>query len=697
MSLLGVSGRSAVSTKMLSPCAKDILASKLKFARTIATCAVISPIVGAGSALLFHVLALYDMPIDFGHEAGIGAALGLAVLTPLLTGVEALRSRLSWQRVENEDRQVVTDAIVELEDNSFDVPSRVKNLQVEEVKVEDGGKIPSLDNCQFKDPAHKGMIVEALKIDPEQKYVQLAELEKGGMGVVTLVWNVEKGQYEVEKAVRNYKDLSEEKRDILRPRFLQEARAMRDATITDPESMTKRIHPNVVKIYDFEEDSEDGPLIRMEYIDGEHMRARLERVTKLPSKEAVTIISRILSVLKAIQEDDGLESIHRDITPENIMLVGEKSADDVDWVKLIDFGSVKINDPDHITTLHERLGKCDYMALEQTIPGGEPTAKTDIFTLGSLLYEMLSGELPFGSSDDDLVKRQIALKSKPKLERKEIPPALRDILGRMLEIEQENRPDHEQIRVVLALYEIDPEISGLLQGVEQLQANLSDSLEVSDREFASEFREDVGKIEREAEKIIREEMPAIRDETIRIFPPEPIVPVEAEVRVSDSLDNLKQREGAVAKAKEEMDRKLRDSIKSKTALRNKVNLVGLKIDGLRHQREKMEEKIQTFRQRRIVEIQVETDRVITPLLQALALIDSAFGTENHVVISSAKDDQLAAKTSIESIISRTQNDRETLIIKIEEEVPEECQEALLSLNQKIDAITAELNELKAKI
>jgi len=143
-------------------------------------------------------------------------------------------------------------------------------------------------------------------------------------------------------------------------------------------------HPNIVTIH--EVGVENGRYyIVMEYLEGENLRERLQRQGAIPLKEAVDIT---LQVLAALEHAHRMGVVHRDIKPENIHLLPDG------LVKLTDFGIARIVFEPNITIDGQIFGTPSYMSPEQ-IEGGEIDARTDIFSMGVVLYEMLTGRKPF--------------------------------------------------------------------------------------------------------------------------------------------------------------------------------------------------------------------------------------------------------------------------------------------------------------
>ncbi len=172
-------------------------------------------------------------------------------------------------------------------------------------------------------------------------------------------------------------------------RFAREARAM-----------ARLNHPNIVTVYDF---GHDGNLywLMMEYVDGVNLRHTL-RASHLQPREALAIVPQVCDALQ-YAHDQGV--VHRDIKPENVLL------DRSGRVKIADFGLAKLlgKGPDDftLTRTQQVMGTPRYMAPEQI---ERPTAvdhRADIYSLGVVLYEMLTGELPLGRFDPPSHKVQL--------------------------------------------------------------------------------------------------------------------------------------------------------------------------------------------------------------------------------------------------------------------------------------------------
>ena len=155
-------------------------------------------------------------------------------------------------------------------------------------------------------------------------------------------------------------------------------------------------HPNIVKVYDVSV-SDNLQYIVMEYVDGMTLRDYLnERGGKLTSRETVHFISQIL---KALDHAHRNGVVHRDIKPQNIMLL------DNGQLRMMDFGIARVSRAENQLTGGKAMGSVHYISPEQA-KGEETDRKSDIYSVGVMMYEMLSGKLPFDA--DDVV--EVALK-----------------------------------------------------------------------------------------------------------------------------------------------------------------------------------------------------------------------------------------------------------------------------------------------
>ena len=161
--------------------------------------------------------------------------------------------------------------------------------------------------------------------------------------------------------------------DEFRGRFVREARLA-----------ARLSHPNVVQVYDAGEDA-DRPFIVMEYVPGETLERVLARRRKLAPQEAAALATQAALGLQHAH-DAGL--VHRDVKPHNLLL----RTDGV--LKIVDFGIARAAESTRVTSAGTVLGTAAYLAPEQAL-GEEVTAAADVYALGAVLYELLSGRPPY--------------------------------------------------------------------------------------------------------------------------------------------------------------------------------------------------------------------------------------------------------------------------------------------------------------
>jgi len=215
------------------------------------------------------------------------------------------------------------------------------------------------------------------------RYKILDELGHGAMGVVYRAEDPSLDRVVALKTIQlGYAD---EDRKAYEKRFMLEAKAAGKLT-----------HPNIVTIFDYGEE-EDIAYMAMELLEGQDLRSRM-RQGELPPMEAVEIALQVADGLGFAHE---FGVVHRDVKPGNIMLL-ERGA-----VKIMDFGIARMRFAEHKTSTGMVLGTPRYMSPEQI--GGEPVdERSDIFSLGTVLYEMLTQTTLFAGQDVNQIAHSVA-------------------------------------------------------------------------------------------------------------------------------------------------------------------------------------------------------------------------------------------------------------------------------------------------
>jgi serine/threonine-protein kinase len=187
---------------------------------------------------------------------------------------------------------------------------------------------------------------------------------------------------------------------ILDPRLGggQDAAEFARRFLLEASTAAKLTHQNVVTIFDYGEMADGGCFIAMEYLEGRSLSEELKKVGPLPPERAIHIA---MQVSRALREAHALGVVHRDMKPGNVFLV--KQDDDDDFVKVLDFGLVKETSPsdaqDQHTQIGQIMGSPRYMAPEQ-VQGKAVDGRTDIYSLGAMLYAMLAGKPPFDKATE---------------------------------------------------------------------------------------------------------------------------------------------------------------------------------------------------------------------------------------------------------------------------------------------------------
>jgi len=284
-----------------------------------------------------------------------------------------------------------------------------------------------LDGAELDDPA-----VYAVGTTLRNKYRILAKVGKGGMGHVYKALHL---HFNEVRALKVMDPSLTEREDFVR-RFLREAFVAR-----------RLQHPNAVRVDDVDQTEDGRHCIVMEFIDGRMLRDVIEREGPMPVPRACSIIRQVASALGAAHE---LGIIHRDIKPENIALV---KSDQGESVKVLDFGITKLREGQlkaeagamELTASGTvfAIGTPEYMSPEQ-VRQKELDGRSDLYSLGIVFYEMLTGDLPFhAESQAEWFLAHVGEAPKPLHEYAatlRIPIGVVDLVMSMLEKEPLHRP-----------------------------------------------------------------------------------------------------------------------------------------------------------------------------------------------------------------------------------------------------------------
>src|ERR1700680_155715 len=217
----------------------------------------------------------------------------------------------------------------------------------------------------------------------------------------------------------------------------------------------KLVHPGVVRV--FNDEDRTRRYMVLEWVDGRLLRQILNEQKPLPPERAIRIT---LSLCKALDYIHSQGVVHRDLKPENIMV------DTEDNIKLIDFGIAANAGSRRLTfaKLTEAMGTPDYISPEQ-VKGKRGDARSDVYSLGIMFYEMLTGKVPFNGPNPFVIMNERLLNNPipPREVNPEISPELQEIIYRALERDPNKRyPNAHEFALDLE----HPEKAGVADGAE---------------------------------------------------------------------------------------------------------------------------------------------------------------------------------------------------------------------------------------
>lgn len=321
------------------------------------------------------------------------------------------------------------------------------------------------------------MIVKGQKIDG--RYQIIRTIGEGGMANVYLAYDTILEREVAVKILRG--DLSSDEKFI--KRFQREAKAASSLN-----------HPNIVEMYDVGED-EGNYFIVMEYVNGKTLKSLIKKRGALSLSEVIDIMLQLTSGIACAHES---YIIHRDIKPQNVMILEDGR------VKITDFGIAVALKSNELTQTNSVMGSVHYLPPEQA-NGSGATVKSDIYSLGILMYELLTGKLPF--KGDNAV--EIAIKQmKDRLpsitaQNPNIPQSVENVVLRACAKNPKNRyatalEMHEDLKTVLSEErKNEPKLV-----YEFPDSELMDNKEVNEKKQESVKKEDSSIVEEKVKEVV---------------------------------------------------------------------------------------------------------------------------------------------------------------------------------------------------
>jgi serine/threonine-protein kinase len=228
---------------------------------------------------------------------------------------------------------------------------------------------------------------------------------------------------------------------VLRPELSKQPGLVRRFN-AEAELAAKLNHPNTVTLFDFGQDEDGSLFIAMEFVAGQSLREVIAKKGAQPTERILHVAAQVCSSL-ADAHDNGI--VHRDLKPDNIML--SQRGQNKDHVTVLDFGIAKLRDENAdatqqapLTRQGDMLGTPQYMAPEQ-IRGESVDARTDVYAMGVILYELASGRLPFEANTVMALLSKHLTEEPAPLNQPAIPPNLVALIMECLNKDPSQRPD----------------------------------------------------------------------------------------------------------------------------------------------------------------------------------------------------------------------------------------------------------------
>ena len=249
------------------------------------------------------------------------------------------------------------------------------------------------------------------------RYALGAELGRGAMAVVHLATEKSSGRQLAIKRLALQREFAAEELTDVRERFMREARAAGQLQ-----------HPDILQVLDAGEDGQDT-WIAMEYVQGQDLSHYTRAGALLPVREVLALGVRLA---RALAYAHGQGIVHRDIKPSNVMLDRASGA-----LKIMDFGIARVADGSRTRT-GLVLGTPSFMSPEQ-LAGLKVDGRSDLYSLGVLLYQLLTGQLPHQS--DSMARLMFQIANQPAPDIRHLRPELPEALALVVALALEKRPE----------------------------------------------------------------------------------------------------------------------------------------------------------------------------------------------------------------------------------------------------------------
>ena len=330
---------------------------------------------------------VYDMDPTFGDVASRIEALRVAGVGTQLVGAPTRVPQAATAGVPQHQAELAPTMVNDVH-AADEAPTMVDGVGGSYVPTQPGSRV---SGSGVSGVSQSGLGLEPQPGTPGSRYQTLKKLGRGAMGEVLLMMDSKLDRKVAIKMMRPDIEMSSEQAIEMRQRFVREAK-----------TAGKLTHPNIVTIYDSFE-SEDGvAYIAMEFIEGD----TLKNLTKATPLTVAQIKHIFINTAKGLQHAHENGVFHRDVKPDNIMISPKTGV-----VKVMDFGIARVIES-NMTATGSILGTPAYMSPEQ-VTGQKVDARSDVFSLGVVLFELVTGVRPFpGSTPTEMM---FAIVQKPPL------------------------------------------------------------------------------------------------------------------------------------------------------------------------------------------------------------------------------------------------------------------------------------------